>query len=180
MRAILAAALALALAGAPLAAQARHKATRAQPERARRPTSTTAAAKPASTAAARLRLWENGAILLATRLERKQDSTPEHLRSDVNGLGRDLADARSALAQLQREALPADRPRLDSVRAHFEQARKHYSELYKAQPNPDAIASHAALVHQQLVAAQNAMIARGTPARSTRRRRTVRSRRSGR
>jgi len=162
MRAFYVAALALALAGTSLAAQAKPPTTRQQ--RARRAASS-ARASAAASARTRLKLWTKGAIVLAARLEKKQDHTPEHRQSDANALGRNLADARRALADLERAAPTAERPRLDSVRTHLKQARSHYDALARAVPDEDRVATHAGALRQHLVAAQNALNGRAATVR---------------
>ncbi len=172
MRGWFAAALAIGLAvapGASLAAQAthgKHTTTRTERQRRARRTITpvsTADESARASATTRLRLWTRGATLLATRLEHKQESTPEQMHSDANALGRDIADARAALEQLRKLALPAEKPRLDSVRGHLNEARKRYGDVAKALPDPDKVAAHAAEVRQQLAAAQTAL--GGSPGR---------------
>ncbi len=161
MRAFFAAALALALAAGSLPAQATHRT-----HRARRPatsTSSETAESPESRARTRLKLWEDGAILLATRLESRQDSTAEHLHTDANALGRNLSDAESALDELRRGAKGAQKARLDSVRMHFKEARKEYDQLRKGEADADKVATHAAAVHEHLSAAQRILAPRVSP-----------------
>ncbi len=185
MRGLLAAALALALAGAPLAAQAthgKHPSTRTERERrARRPVtrvSTDADMSARASATTRLRLWSRGALLLATRLAHKQESTPEQMRSDVNALGRNITDARAALEDLRKHQLPDQKARLDSVRSHLNDARKRYGDLVKAWPDSDRVALHAAEVREELVAAETTLTGRPPtlPSAAPRARRTPRPR----
>jgi len=162
MRAFYVAALALALAGTSLAAQAKPATSRQQ--RARRAASSARAAA-ATSARTRLKLWTKGAIVLALRLEKRRDHTPEHRQSDANALGRNLADARRALTDLERTAPTAEKARLDSVRAHLKQARSHYDELVRSEPDEARIANHAGALRRHLVAAQNALNGRAAKER---------------
>ncbi len=181
MKAFFAAALAVSLAAGSVAAQATHR-TR----RARRPAtsaSSEATETPESRARTRLKLWEDGAILLAARLESRQDSSAEHLHTDANALGRNIADAESALDELRRGSKGAEKARLDSVRTHFKEARKEYDQLRKAEPDAERVATHAAALHQQLSAAQRILAPRVSPpparrAKPPRRKRHARNRRT--
>ncbi len=182
MRGLLAAALALALAGAPLAAQNTHgkHSTRTERERrARRPVTSVSTAPDMSaraSATTRLRLWSRGALLLDTRLEHKRESTPEQMRSDVNALGRNITDARAALEDLRRHELPDQKARLDTVRSHLNDARKRFGDLANAWPDSDRVAVHAGEVREQLVAAETALTGRPPtlPTTAPRARRTPR------
>ncbi len=161
----LASVLAILLTVAPLAAQAK-PGTRTR-ERRTRHTATTArrdTVEDARNAArARFKIWADGAILLAARIEGKQDSTAEHLHTDANALGGNLDDAESALAELRRGATGAEKARLDSVRTQLKQARSEYDQLRKAEPDVDAVATHAASLHAHLTAAERILGMRATP-----------------
>ena len=171
MRALFAGALAIGLPlapGAPLAAQATHG-SHATSHARRSPASASTAADESAraSAATRLRTWLSGAILLATRLERKQAHTPEHMRSDVNALGRNIADAQRALTDFQRGATGAEKQRLDSVRTRLGEARTRFRELASAEPDSDEVAGHSAAVHRLLAAADAALRGRPAGARPT-------------
>ncbi len=150
MKAMAVAALALALAGTPLAAQqiATGQATGKRQH-----------ARPMVHGGwdAALVRPQRQAIQVAGRLERQADRAPARLKADVDRLGTDLSAAESQLAQLQRSAVGTQKSELDGFRSHEAEARTHYDELVKAMPNAGAVAQHAAAVRQHLVAAQAAL-----------------------